>query len=361
MSILETTRRVMAPYIAAWVPLAALLTALLRLAPEASWASALVVAFPASAMLALVCLAVRYPVRGLPADRMPVSRLLGVHVSSAVLTTAIWLGVLRIWVAILGRARPFERLPTAFDWQWPFLAAVGLLLYLLAVTFHSMLHAVERSRDSERRALELGLVARDAEITLLRAQVDPHFLFNALNAIAGLTHAEPGLARELCMRLGGFLRAGLRIGRQDRIPMEQELALARDFLGVEQIRFGSRLRLEEGIDETSLACAVPPLILQPLLENAVRHGIAGLVEGGEVSLTTRITGSVLSIAIENPRDPNARSRRGEGLGLVNVRRRLHTLYGGAANLLLDETPSRFRVELLIPVQAGAQPSEDGMR
>jgi two-component system sensor histidine kinase AlgZ len=350
MSSLATSRRLVLPYFAAWIPLAAVLAAMLQRAPQTTWIGAMALAIPAAAIYAFVCLATRYPVRGLPADRTPASRLLMAHLTGAVFATALWLGVLRLWAELLGNIRSLEPLPAAFREQAPLLAGVGLLLYLLSVTFFSMLHAVERSREAERRALELGLVARESELTLLRSQVDPHFLFNALNAIAGLTHSDPDLARTLCLRLGEFLRASLRIGKQERIRFAEELGFARDFLGIEQIRFGPRLRVEERVDEDCLESLVPPLILQPLLENAVRHGVAGLVEGGDVTLTARLTGSTLAVLVENALDPDAPLRRGEGIGLANVRRRLLKLYGRAGAVAVRREPDRFRVELVIPAQ-----------
>jgi sensor histidine kinase YesM len=333
---------------AACVPLSGLLAAMLRLTPGASWPGSLAVAIPAAVLYAFVCLATRYPARGLPPGRVPPSQLLTAHLTGALFATALWLGILRLWVEVLAHFDSLEGLVTTFRGQVPLLAGVGILLYLLAVTIHSMLHAIERSREAERRALELGLLARESELTLLRSQVDPHFLFNALNSIAGLTHSDPDVARELCLRLGGFLRTGLRIGRQERIPFAEEMALARDFLGIEQVRFGARLRYDEQIEEGCMERLVPPLILQPLLENAVRHGIAGLVDGGDVRLQARTAGSALVIGIENARDPDVPPRRGEGMGLTNVRRRLDAMYGDLGSILLREAPDRFRVEVTIP-------------
>ncbi|MBM3285929.1 MAG: hypothetical protein FJY88_01045 [Candidatus Eisenbacteria bacterium] len=359
MTPLATTRRFIPPYLAAWVPIAGLLAAMLRLTPGTTWTGALAVAIPGSALLSFLCVAIRYPVRGLPAERMPVSRLLALHLGGAAFATAVWLGALRLWVEVLGQTRPFELLPEAFRSHAPLLAAAGLLLYLLAVTFHSLLRAVERSREAERRALELSLIARDAEIALLRSQVDPHFLFNALNSIAGLTRDDPDRARTLCLRLGDFLRAGLRIGSRARISLREELALARDYLEIERIRFGARLRVAEDVDEAGLSCPVPPLILLPLLENAVRHGISGLVEGGEVLIGVRVGGGGIEIIVENPRDAEARSRAGEGIGLRNVRRRLETLYGRAGGLAIRETPESFRIEIAIPRQLAPESGDGG--
>jgi hypothetical protein len=361
MMSLATSRRLIVPYLAAWIPLAIVLAAMLRRTPHVSWAGASALSIPAAAVLAFVCLVTRYPARGLPAERTPASRLLTVHLTGAVFATALWLGFLRLWVELIGRIHPFEALPHAFGEQAPLLVGVGLLLYLLAVTFFSMLHAVARSREAERRALEMGLAAREAELVLLRSQVDPHFLFNSLNAIAGLTHSDPDLARTLCLKLGDFLRSSLRIGKQNRIRFSEELGLARDFLGIERIRFGPRLRFVERIDDGCLEFPVPPLILQPLLENAVRHGIATLVDGGDVTLAARRTGSTLRISVENAVDPEVPSRRGDGIGLGNVRRRLLRLYGRAGSISVERKPDCFRVELAIPSQVLPLEEEEATR
>lgn len=357
MASLATSRRLVLPYLAAWIPLGVALAAVFLRTPGTSWTGALLLAIPAAALYAFVCLSTRFPARGLPADRTPASRLLTAHLTGAVVATALWLGILRLWVEILGHISGLEATPGAFGAQVPLLAAIGVLLYLLAVTFFSMLDAVDRSREAERRALELGLVAREAELTLLRSQVDPHFLFNALNAVAGLTHSDPELARTLSLRLGDFLRASLRIGRAQRIPLAEELTFARDFLGIEQIRFGARLRVEEQVGDDCLAYPVPPMILQPLLENAVRHGIAALVEGGEIRIEARRTGPLLSIVVENTRDPEAVTKAGDGIGLANVRRRIATLYGSAGAVQVIRTPERFHVEIMIPGTTDAPEGE----
>lgn len=357
MSRQTTSWRLILPYLAAWIPLAAALAALLRRSPGISWGDASLLAVPAAGLLAPICLVTRYPARGLPPERTPIGTLLLAHGAGAIVTTALWLGILRLWAEAVARVGPVTTLPNLMREQIVVLAAAGVLLYLLSVIFHSMVQAVERSRKSERRALELGLVARESELTLLRAQVDPHFLFNALNAIASLVGSDPGRARALCLRLGDFLRASLRIGKTKRILLADELALARDFLAIEQIRFGDRLRIVERIDDDCLECMVPPLILQPLVENAVRHGIAGLVAGGDVVIEARRAGSMLSLTVENAVDPDMPPRRGDGIGLANVRRRIFTLYEGSGGVTVSAPAGRFRVEIVIP--PGIAPSERG--
>jgi LytS/YehU family sensor histidine kinase len=208
--------------------------------------------------------------------------------------------------------------------------------------------AVGEVRAAERRALELQVLAREAELRALRAQVDPHFLFNSLNSIGGLIGSDPAGARRMCVLLGEFLRSSLRLGARDRVTLADEMALARRFLDIERVRFGDRLTVESSMEAAAGSCMVPPLLLQPLVENAVRHGIGGLVEGGTVRLDARREPNGVRIVVENPRDPDARTRPGAGVGLDNVRKRLMTHYGAEGALRVVNDAGTFRVEVTLP-------------
>jgi LytS/YehU family sensor histidine kinase len=152
----------------------------------------------------------------------------------------------------------------------------------------------------------------------------------------------------MCLLLAEFLRTTLHVSMQQRISMSEELGLAEKFLDIEQVRFGDRLQVERSIDENALECQVPPLVLQPLLENAVRHGIAGMVDGGTIRLDVVRIGDRVAITVENPRDPDAMPRQRGGVGLDNVRKRLAILFGGAARLEAAASPTGFRVAIDIP-------------
>jgi LytS/YehU family sensor histidine kinase len=230
----------------------------------------------------------------------------------------------------------------------PLLFASGVLLFLLALTVHYLLLAFEFARKAERRQLQLEVLSRDAELRALRAQLDPHFLYNSLNSISALTTVDPAGARRMCVLLADFLRDTLAISTRDRIPLADELALTDRFLGIEQVRFGDRLQVERHVDASAAQCRVPPLVLQPLVENAVTHGIAALLEGGVVRLDVSRRQDRLSIAIENPRDTEAPSKARRGVGLDNVRQRLTTMFGDEARLETRTDEGRFRVELAIP-------------
>jgi len=218
------------------------------------------------------------------------------------------------------------------------------LLYLLAIALHYALLAVQSSRQSE-------ILAREAELKALKAQINPHFLFNSLHSISALTTLDPAKAREMCIRLSDFLRSSLRLGERKTIPFTEELALARTYLDVEQVRFGMRLQVVQDIEEGCGDCEVPPMLVQPLVENAIKHGIATLVDGGEISMRGRRSRDTLRFVIENRFDPEAPSTRKNGLGLANVRNRLEARYGSAARLEIEVDQNCYRVVLSLPCSA----------
>ena len=154
----------------------------------------------------------------------------------------------------------------------------------------------------------------------------------------------------MCIRLSDFLRLSLRLGEGGDIPFGEELALARIYLDVEQVRFGDRLRVFQDIDPDCADCEVPPLLVQPLVENAIKHGIATMVDGGEISMKAHRSRGAMRFVIENPFDPEAPAARKSGIGLANVRNRLRTRYGNDARLDVQVEPNVYRVVLSLPVQ-----------
>src|SRR5262249_33238520 len=137
-----------------------------------------------------------------------------------------------------------------FQRESPGLAVTAILIFLLAVTAHYLVIALEKAREAEVRGVEALVLAREAELRALRAQVDPHFLFNCLNSIGTLTEEDPAGARRMCLNLAGFLRRSLALGQRGHILLGEELGLAREYLDIEKIRFGDRLKVLESVEET---------------------------------------------------------------------------------------------------------------
>jgi len=314
-----------------------------------SWTEALALLLPLVLLYAFVSLSAWYVSRASPLTTT--SSVLRVLVSSflaSMFASGLWLGVANVWIAALKTTATFAPAADRYRQQLPFLLAMGVLLYLLSLAVHYVLIAFETVRQAERRQLELEILTRDAELRALRAQIDPHFLYNSLNSISALTGSDAAGARRMCLLLGEFLRNTLDVSGRQRIPIVDELALAERFLSIEQVRFGSRLRIERRVDEDASACLVPPLLLQPLVENAVTHGIAHLLEGGLIRLDVSRQNGHLAIVIENPCDADATAARPGGLGLDNVRKRLDAMFGREARMDTHVAAGRFRVELELP-------------
>jgi hypothetical protein len=348
--ILAQLRRLLL-YLLGWIPLAGMLTYLLAVPGGLSWLEATTVAFVLCLLYAFVCLAAWYPCQATPLEQSGLSRFLFTHVAGALVASGLWLVAARILGRMLASLDDYRGIDTRLTKDFPLLFATGVLLYLLAVGFHYVLLAVEASREAEARVMQASVLAREAELRALKAQVNPHFLFNSLNSISALTTSDAPKAREMCILLGDFLRRTLGLGEKAAIPLEEEISLIHAFLAVEKIRYGARLQMEEKIDPEALDAQVPPLLLQPLVENAVGHGIANLVEGGWIRLSAERRDGELSIVVENLFDPEAPPRRKSGVGLANVRQRLEARYGNRAKFATSVDGSCFRVAISLPAES----------
>jgi two-component system, LytTR family, sensor histidine kinase AlgZ len=355
--ILEN-RRGFGLYAIAWLPLAVLLAYLLR-ATGLSTKEAIVLVVPLAPFYAVMCLAAWFPCRATPIPKTGFVRLATTHINAAALLSSVWMFV------AMGYAVALEKMDAGYSAamgepaHFPGLGhhsglyktifGVGILLYLLAAAMQYVLLAVQRSREAEQRETEARLLARDAELRALKAQVNPHFLFNSLHSISALTTVDPRKAREMCITLADFLRKTLGLGEKELIPLDDELALLRGFLTVEKIRFGNRLQLSEQIEEGSLKCLVPPLLLQPLVENAITHGIANLPDGGSIEIAASCDDGYLRLSISNSFDLNYQPKRGVGIGIANVRERLAARYGKDATFEGSISGDCYLVRLTLPL------------
>ncbi len=341
--ILADPRR-LALYLAAWVPLILLLAGLLASTGDFTWSQAAELTVPLAVVYAFVCLSAWYLCRFLPLRGPSIFYQLATVNAAASVSSLIWSGAVA-WALAIGL-----KLEPQYLRQRPILFGAGFLLFDLAAAFHYALMAFESSRQAHARALQANVLAREAELRALKAQIDPHFLFNSLHSISALTASDPAKARDMCVLLSDFLRSSLRMGDRERIPLGEELALARSFLAIQQIRFGTRLQIEEDVSDGAVGCLIPPLLLQPLVENAVTHGVATRVEGASICIKITKTATRVAICVENNFDGDARRSRG-GVGLANVRKRLEVCYGDLGSMEVREVGDRFRVEVELPAES----------
>lgn len=335
-------RKRLALYLLAWIALAVLLALLVLEASGTALARAVLLTLPPTLVYAFVCLAAWYPSRATPIEKTNTTKLVLTHVIAASVLSVIWLIVIHLWARLLGELDAIAPHSLAF-------VVTGMLLYLLAVAFHYVLAGVEQARRMEQREMQVRVLAREAELKALKAQLDPHFLFNSLNSISSLCGSSPSSARTLTTLLAEYLRKSLRVGNAESITLSEELELASSYLAIERIRFGPRLEFAQNIDDRVRDTRVPPLLLQPLVENAVTHGVGHLLDGGVVQIDATRDGEHVRISVENRCDPDRPStHRGEGIGLSNTRKRVETFYGGNARVHVVEEPSRFVVSLTLP-------------
>jgi len=213
----------------------------------------------------------------------------------------------------------------------------------------------QRVRALQHRERELVDLAATAQLAALRAQINPHFLFNSLNSIAQLIRTDPDRAEACVERLAEMFRYVLRHGEKDFVPLADELEMARAYLDIERARFGDRLRVETHVDPPSLQHLIPNLILQPLVENAVKHGLSRKRGGGTVRIDAILTGEFLQLIVgdDGLGMPDAALARvyERGIGLRNLRDRLERLYGPAhLPEITSEPGSGTEVRLRLPVR-----------
>jgi len=337
----------LALYVAVWIVFGVLLAAVITIGNEAPFIWALEYAIPLGILLSFESLSSWYLVRALPVAETPLTRLLGTWLGTGLILLAVWLAIGFEWAEYLlpADSPTMRNAPTRL---LPLLAFAGAIGLVVAVLAHYLVAAFEHSRHAERRALESQVHAREAELKSLRAQLDPHFLFNSLNSVAALIGSDVAAARRMCYLMSSFFRKSVSLGREEAIALSAEVDLVETFLSIEAVRFGERLRTHFEVADDVRNLSVPPLVLQPLVENAIHHGIAHLLEGGDVKIAALRRDGILQLSVENPCDPDRPASRGTGVGLNNVRARIDTLYGNRGSVEVAVQGTTFRVTVLMP-------------
>jgi two-component system LytT family sensor kinase len=246
--------------------------------------------------------------------------------------------VIRDWIAHEFPHRLFALLAS----QWWLQALVWLsapIVVGIALKVWNALRIELKLEEQKRLLLE-------ARLDALQRQINPHFLFNTLNSIASLVRMKPELAREMTVKLANILRALLK-DHDSYVPLSEELKFTDDYLDIEVVRFGAdKLRVEKEIDPRTLAILVPSILLQPLIENSIKHGLEPRIHGGTVTLRSRLEGDRVRIEVAddgvgmNNRPTSALSRAGAGIGMKNVQERLEVLYGNQASFRVVSNPGR---------------------
>jgi sensor histidine kinase YesM len=221
--------------------------------------------------------------------------------------------------------------------------ATVVLLCVLWYNWQEQQERINRNMDTER-------MARDAELYKLRQQMQPHFLFNSLNSINALITIQPEAARKMVLQLSDFLRSTLKKEERQWVALEEEMHYLQLYLDIEKVRFGHRLTTIIHIDESAIAASLPALILQPLVENAIKFGLYDTIETIEIKILARKEENHLVVQVENPFDPDTAQPAGTGFGLSAIRRRMYLLFGRQDLLITETHQHTFTTTLKIPQQ-----------
>lgn len=237
-------------------------------------------------------------------------------------------------------------LKSHFYLRWAILGLAEILVALIAIVVSKL----EQQDEAQKRETMMNELSREAELTQLRQQHQPHFLFNSLNSISALTVSQPQKAREMVLQLSDFLRGTIRKDHQQWLSLQEELNYLKMYLDIERVRFGHRLEVVFDVTDEAKQMRLPQLLIQPLLENAIKHGLYGIIDDVKIILHAYKDQNYLKLKIDNPFDPEVAAPKGTGFGLSSVDRRLFLLFGRKDLLEAKSAGALFTVILKIPQQ-----------
>ncbi|MGZ4115995.1 MAG: sensor histidine kinase [Bacteroidia bacterium] len=237
------------------------------------------------------------------------------------------------------------------DRSLPIRLVISFLIFMFVTAMYWMWNNLNEQREKEKRRVDMEQLAKEAELATLRQKLQPHFLFNSLNSISALAVSKPNEARKMIQQLSDFLRGTLKKDEQKVVPLKDELNHLNLYLEIEKVRFGHRLNIETQFAENSNLSTIPPLLIQPIVENAIKFGLYGTLENTTITITTFAEKNILFVRVKNPFDSNTQKENaGTGFGLSSIQRRLFLLYARNDLLITEKQENEFITTLKIPQQ-----------
>ena len=224
----------------------------------------------------------------------------------------------------------------------------GYIMYTIYAVFFYAINYYQSLKEKINKEAELKSLVREAEISALKSQINPHFLFNSLNSISSLTISSPEKAQEMVINLSAFMRYSLQHDQDETVSLKDELENIKLYLSIEKIRFGKKLNTVFNVEENCHNYQIPNMILQPLFENAIKYGVYEAIKPVTITTSCKSEENHVLICIENEYDGSSVKNRGEGIGLRNIKQRLELIYGNTELFRITDTKTSFKVELLLP-------------
>lgn len=284
-----------------------------------------------------------YSIRYNSPEEVSVGRLIIFHLIAASILCAIWV---YISYAIY---QPFIRdNNTYLKDGLPSKIFLGYAMYAIYLVFFYAVNYYQSLKEKIKKESEYKALIREAELQALKSQINPHFLFNSLNSISSLTVSNPEKAQEMVINLSTFMRYSLMHNEKEMVSFSRELENIKLYLSIEKVRFGKKLNAEFEIDAHCMEAEIPNMILQPLYENAIKYGVYETTDQVTIKTICNCEGNFLKIIIVNDYDASTIKRRGEGIGLRNIRKRMEIIYNSPDLMKVTDNKTNFEVQLIIP-------------
>jgi len=326
-----------------WIIVSTILVLIATLINGVAPGTAILEIFTFLILYAIIGTAIWYVIKFSTLENNSILRVIMAHLIAASIIVFIWM---YIGVVVVKAFHPGAR-------QWLGLTGfdrtiAGYILYLGFVVFFYAVNYYYAFKEKSKNETHLKALVKEAELHALKSQINPHFLFNSLNSISSLTMTDPARAQEMVINLSQLMRYSLKHDQDEKVTFRQELENNKLYLSIEKVRFGKKLNPVFALEEGCMEARIPNMILQPLYENAIKYGVYEATETIDVITHCRLNGSMLEVVISNTYDKNVLSKKGEGIGLRNIRDRLQVIYGNPHLLRITDNNNEFTVTLNIP-------------
>lgn len=293
-----------------------------------------------------IALSLWYPFRFFNSGEKRTTTLISNLVASGVLSVTLWILITKfIMTSVIPEQNNYQ---SYWNTTFPYRVGTGVFIYGLIILTYYLFESLNNLSEKSAKEAKLESIVKETELKMLRSQINPHFLFNSLNSISSLTITNPEKARDMVVKLSEFMRYALSRKDEQPVSLQNELENLRLYLDIEKVRFGDKLTIEEIIESYCLDFKIPVMLLQPLYENAVKHGVYESTESVKILTRAKVIDGYFEITISNNYDPSPSLKRGTGTGLLNVTRRLELFYGNKASIKTSKENGIYTVTLYIP-------------
>ena len=294
-----------------------------------------------------IALSLWYPFTFFNKDGVKPSSLITNLILTGAVSVTLWILITKlVMFLVIPQENNYQQY---WDATFPYRIGTGVIIYAIIILTYFLFTSLTNLSEKNAREAKLESLVKETELKMLRSQINPHFLFNSLNSISSLTITDPEKARNMVIKLSDFMRYALSRKDEQPVSLRSELENLRLYLDIEKVRFGERLATEEHIDNECLEVNIPVMLLQPIYENAVKHGVYESTGCVKIVTTASVIEGYLSITISNNYENGTSSAKGTGTGLINVTRRLELTYGNKSSIRTEKENGIFSVRIYVPV------------